>query len=77
MELPIQSMTLKMEGVGPLNSIQWTKDVLDLIHSLVVDQKLRVRLTKGSTCLPLFAWIDMGDVNIQKFLVDNEFAKWI
>ena len=27
-ELPIQSMTLKMEGVVPVNSMQWTKDVL-------------------------------------------------
>ena len=55
MELPIESMTLKMEGVVLLDSMQWTKDMLDLIHSLVVDQKLRVRLTKGSSCLPRFA----------------------
>ena len=51
--------------------------MLDLLHKMLVDQKLRIRLTQGSTFLPLFASIDFRETNVQQFLVDNEFARWI
>ena len=35
-DMPIESVTLKMDGVAPLN-MQWTKDVLDLLHKMLVD----------------------------------------
>ena len=77
-DMPIQSMTIKMDGLAPLNeAMEWPKDVLDLLHTMLVDKKVRIRLTPGSTCLPLFASIDFGETNIQQFLVANELARWI
>merc|ERR1712030_5674 len=74
-DMPIQSVTIKMDGVVPLNgAMEWPKDVLDMLHTMLVDQKVRIRLAPGSTCLPVFASIDFGETNVQQFLVDNEFA---
>ena len=77
-DMPIQSVTIKMDGVVPLNgAMEWPKDALDMLHTMLVDQKVRIRLAPGSTCLPVFASIDFGETNVQQFLVDNEFARWI
>ena len=74
----IQSLTIKMDGIAPLNAaMEWPKEVLDLLHTMIVDKKVTVRLTPGSTSLPLFASVDFGEKNIQEFLVENEYARWI
>ena len=77
-DMRIQSLTIKMDGIAPLNAaMEWPKEVLDLLHTMIVDKKVRIRLIPGFTCLPLVASVDFGETNIQQFLVEKEFARWI
>ena len=77
-DIPIQSWTIKLHGVAPLNDVmQWPKEVLDLLHTMIMDKKVMVQLTPGSTSLPLYASVVFGEKNIQEFLVQNKYARWI
>ena len=47
-EMRIQSWTIKMDGIAPLNdAMEWPKEVLDLVHTMIVDKNVRIRLTPG------------------------------
>ena len=37
-------MKLVIEDLAPSDSVQWPRDVLDLLHSCLVEQQLRVEL---------------------------------
>ena len=52
-ELPIQSLTVQLETPG--YSVEWTVDLLNVLHLKLVDKELVVRLDKDKvfTCLPL------------------------
>ena len=77
-DIPIQSWTIKLHGVAPLNDVmQWPQDVLDLLHTKIVNKKVTVQLTPGSTSLPVYASVVFGAKTIQEFLVENQYARWI
>jgi len=83
-EIPIQCFPLQMDKVKPVRDT-WEQSVLDFLHSNIVDQTLKVRMTvtaiedevteetrtkKGMGSLITRAGLDVGDL-----LVRNGYAK--
>ena len=74
-EFPIQSVKLVIEDLAPSDSVQWPRDVLDLLHSCLVEQQLRVELVTRPTCFPLVGKVYLGNIDIGKLLLDSKLAK--
>ena len=46
LETPVQSLTVRLAGLAPLGQAGWQKDTLDLLHSTLVEQQLRLEVKK-------------------------------
>ena len=68
-------MKLVIEDLAPSDSVQWPRDVLDLLHSCLVEQQLRVELVTRPMCFPLVGKVYLGNIDIGKLLLDSKLAK--
>ena len=73
-DIPIQCFTVQL-NVMPLTD-KWSKDVLDLVHDLVVDQELDVSITEDKYTFPLSVSLyTKSGLDIAELLVQKGHAK--
>ena len=70
-ETPVQCLKVRLAGLRQ----QWEQKTLELLHSCLVDQQLKLGVTLPGNSLPLVARVFLGPVDIGKMLVSNGLAK--
>jgi len=73
--LPVQCFTVQMDKVRPVWD-KWEEPVLNFLHKTVVDQVMRVTVTKDRETFPLpVRLFTRGGFDIGKMLVRNGYAR--
>lgn len=75
LETPVQSLTVRLAGLAPLGQGGWQKDTLDLLHSTLVEQQLRLEVKKATDSLPLVARVWFASIDVNRMLLSNGFAR--
>ena len=77
-EIPVQAVRVRLAGLRPMDPRRgWDRRTLDLLHEMLVDQVVRVEVTRPGAAPPLPVRLHLGPVDIGRMMVNNEFArKW-
>ena len=75
LETPVQSLTVRLAGLSPLGQGGWEKDTLDLLHSTLVEQQLRLEVKKPMDSLPMVARVWFARIDVNRMLLSNGFAR--
>jgi hypothetical protein len=77
-ETPVQAVRVRLAGLRPMDPRRgWDRGTLDLLHGMLVDQVLRVEVTRPGVAPPLPARLHLGPVDIGRMMVSNGLArKW-
>ena len=75
LETPVQSLTVRLAGLAPLGQGGWEKDTLDLLHSTLVEQQLRLEVKKPMDSLPMVARVWFARIDVNRMLLSNGFAR--
>ena len=77
-ETPVQAVRVRLAGLRPMDPRRgWDRRTLDLLHEMLVDQVVRVEVTRPGAAPPLPVRLHLGPVDIGRMMVDNGLAtKW-